>query len=99
LHEYAHYVEGNGQKSVSVEAGIMDMLTRFQTGRFKVFREHRDWFDEYRLYHRREGKVFKENDDLLWATRYAIMSLRHAQSIRAYRNFRRKIVYPKQGYF
>jgi hypothetical protein len=26
LHEYAHYVEGVGQKSVSVEAGLMDLL-------------------------------------------------------------------------
>ena len=38
LHEYAHYVEGTGQKSVSVEAGLMDMLDRMKTGRFKVFK-------------------------------------------------------------
>jgi len=37
LHEYSHYIEGNGQKSVSVEAGLMDMLQRMESGRFKVF--------------------------------------------------------------
>jgi len=42
LHEYAHYVEGTEQKSVSVEAGLMDMLTRMQTGRFKVFKHLND---------------------------------------------------------
>jgi hypothetical protein len=98
LSEYAHYLEGTGQKSVSVEAGIMDMLTRMETGRFKVFREHNDWFDEYRLYHRRDGKIFKENDDLLCATRYALMMLRHASTTRQYNNFRRKLSYPKRGW-
>jgi hypothetical protein len=38
LHEFTHYVERTGQKSVSVEAGLMDMLDRMQTGRFKVFK-------------------------------------------------------------
>ena len=34
--EFAHYLEGDGKKSVSVEAGLMDMLTRMQTGRFSL---------------------------------------------------------------
>jgi Terminase RNaseH-like domain len=96
LTEYAHYLEGaTQQKSVSVEAGIFDLLTRMETGRFKVFREHDAWLSEYRLYHRRDGKVFKENDDLLDATRYAIMMLRFAQTAKAYKDFRRKLVYPQ----
>jgi len=97
--EFSHYLEGNGQKSVSVEAGLMDMLDRMQTGRFKVFREHNDWFEEFRLYHRKDGKVVKEGDDLMAATRYAIMMLRHASTARAYKDFRRPLVYPKGGYF
>ena len=52
-------------KSVSVEAGLMDMLTRMQTGRFKVFRHLNDWFEEFRIYHRKDGKVVKEGDDLI----------------------------------
>jgi phage terminase large subunit-like protein len=80
---------------VSVEAGLMDMLTRMQTGRFKVLEHLNDWFEEYRLYHRKDGKVVKEGDDLMAATRYAIMMLRHASTKAAYDKFRRKIEYPK----
>jgi phage terminase large subunit-like protein len=81
--------------SVSVEAGLMDMLTRMQTGRFKVFEELHDWWEEFRLYHRKDGKVVKEGDDLMAATRYAIMMLRFASTKAAYNNFRRNIEYPK----
>jgi hypothetical protein len=96
LHEFSHYVEGNMQKSVSVEAGLMDMLTRMQSGRFKVFKSHLDWWEEFRLYHRKDGKVVKEGDDLMCATRYAIMMLRHASTARAYR--RGPLIYPKRGW-
>jgi Terminase RNaseH-like domain len=94
LHEFAHYVEGDGKKSVSVEAGLMDMLQRMESGRFKVFKHLNDWFEEFRLYHRKDGKVVKEGDDLMAATRYAIMMLRFAQTARSYRDFRRKLEYP-----
>jgi Terminase RNaseH-like domain len=39
----------------SVEAGLADMLIRMESGRFKVFKHLTDWFDEYRLYHRKDG--------------------------------------------
>jgi phage terminase large subunit-like protein len=99
LPDFAHYLEGTGQKSVSVEAGLMDMLTRMQTGKFKVFKELNDWWEEFRLYHRRDGKVFKEGDDLMAATRYAVMMLRHAQTAKSYKDFRRPLVYAKGGYY
>jgi hypothetical protein len=98
LPEFAHYLEGTGQKSVSVEAGLMDMLTRMQTGRFKVFKHLNDWWEEFRLCHRKDGKVVKEGDDLMSATRYAIMMLRFASTKATYDNFRRPIVYPKMDY-
>lgn len=56
----------------------MEMLDRMQTGRLKVFKHLNDWFEEFRLYHRKDGKVVKEADDLMSATRYGIMMLRHA---------------------
>jgi phage terminase large subunit-like protein len=65
--------------STGVEAGLFEMLERMQTGRFKVFRHLNDWFEEFRLYHRKDGKVVKEHDDLMAATRYAIMMLRKAE--------------------
>ncbi len=64
--------------SNGVEAGLMDMLTRMETGRLKVFDHLEDWFSEFRLYHRKDGKVVKEFDDLLSATRYGLMMLRCA---------------------
>lgn len=65
---------GNG-----VEAGVIEMLDRMQTGRFKVFSHLKDWFDEFRLYHRKDGKIVKERDDLLSATRYGVMMKRFAE--------------------
>src|SRR5215831_15940027 len=95
LSEFSHYVEGTGQKSVSVEAGLMDMLQRMKSGRFKVFKHLNDWWEEFRLYHGKDGKVVKEGDDLMCATRYALMMLRLASTAKSYHNFRRKIEYPK----
>jgi hypothetical protein len=57
----------------------MDMLERMQTGRLKVFSNLDDWFQEFRLYHRKDGKVVKQMDDLLSATRYALMMKRKAK--------------------
>ena len=68
-------------KSVSVEAGIADMLIKMETGRFKVFKHLNEWFEEFRLYHRKDGRVHKEGDDLMSATRYAVMMLRYARNL------------------
>ena len=77
--------------STGVEAGLMAMLDRMQTGRLKVFDHLRDWFDEFRLYHRKDGLVVKEHDDLMCATRYGLMSLRFAS---APGGWKRGIEYP-----
>lgn len=83
LYERAQYPETvQGEEKVSrssVEAGLVDMLTRMQTGKFKVFSNLNDWFAEFRMYHRKDGKVVKERDDLMAATRYGIMMLRFAE--------------------
>ena len=81
LHEFAQFEDtGNdttGSK-ISMEAGIMDMLDRMQTGRFKVFAHLNIWFEEFRTYHRKKGKIVKVGDDVLSATRYGVMMLRYA---------------------
>lgn len=64
----------------AVEAGLMDMLDRMLMGRFKVFRNLNDWFEEFDLYHRKDGKVVKERDDLMSASRYAVMDARFARA-------------------
>jgi phage terminase large subunit-like protein len=66
--------------SNSVEAGILQILDMMRTGRFKVFSHLSPWLEEYRTYHRRDGRIVKEHDHLMDATRYALMSLRHART-------------------
>ncbi|MER2529188.1 MAG: terminase family protein [Candidatus Competibacter denitrificans] len=75
LPEQAKHVDGSN----GVEAGIMDMLDRMYTGRLKVARHLNDWWEEFRLYHRKDGKIVKEGDDLMDASRYLCMSLRFAR--------------------
>lgn len=74
LHSNASF-EGGGN---GVEAGLMMMLDRMQTGRLKVAAHLADWWEEFRMYHREDGKVVKERDDLMAATRYGLMMLRYA---------------------
>ena len=62
-----------------VEAGLSDMLQRMQTGRWKVFSTCAEWFEEFRLYHRKDGRIVKERDDLISASRYALMMKRFAR--------------------
>ena len=93
LHTHAQFEDG----SVSVEAGLMAMLDRMRTGKLKVFKEHLDWWEEFRLYHRKDGKVIKEGDDLLCATRYALMMLRYANTKAAHDKWRREIEYPRMS--
>ena len=68
----------NPEGGIALEPGIMDMLQRMQTGRFKVFNYLRLWFEELRMYHRKDGKIVKVHDDLMSATRYASQSLQFA---------------------
>ena len=65
-------------KNYSFEAGLTEMLERMNTGRLRVAKHLHDWFEEFRMYHRKDGKVVKENDDLLSATRIGLMVLRYA---------------------
>jgi Terminase RNaseH-like domain len=94
LHEHAQFEDG----SASVEAGLMLMLDRMCTGKLKVFKEHNDWWEEFRLYHRKDGKVVKEGDDLLCATRYGLMMLRHASTQSFSNKWNSPIEYPEQRY-
>ena len=76
LAEHATHAEGG----FGTEAGIMSMLDRMQTNRLKVFSTFREWFEEFRLYHRKDGKIVKERDDLMSATRIGVMMLRFADT-------------------
>lgn len=59
----------------SVEAGIYAVWQRLSSGSLKVFRSCQSWRQEYRMYRRDDkGRIVKDGDHLMDATRYAIMS-------------------------
>ncbi len=69
---------GQTKGSNSIEEGLMAMIQYMEDDRFKVFNTLGDWFEEFRMYHRKQGKVVPIRDDLMSATRYAFQSQRHA---------------------
>ncbi len=93
LPERATFEDGTN----GVEAGLFDMLERMQTGRWKVFGHLADWFEEFRLYHRKDGKVVKEHDDLLAASRYALMMRRFGKTGPAAAGPKLKIALPPRS--
>lgn len=78
LPENAKFTDGSN----GVEAGLAEMLMRMETGKFKVFSHLTEFFEEFRLYHRKDGKIVKEYDDAICAVRYAMMCLRFATPLR-----------------
>lgn len=73
-----------------LEAGVFEMIERIRTGRLKVAKHLHEWFEEKRLYHRArpkniksgigEPKIVSLKDDILCATRYAMMMIRYAET-------------------
>ena len=67
----------------AVESGIYDVWSRLSNGRLKVFSTLQNWLAEYRIYRRDEkGRIVKENDHLMDATRYLVRSGLHVASFR-----------------
>jgi hypothetical protein len=72
----------NPDGSIKVEPGIFNILERMRNGKFKVFSTCDEFWREYRMYHRDEGKIVKENDDCLDAVRYgSIMIPRYGTTV------------------
>jgi len=69
---------GNNKGSNSIEEGLMAMLQAIENDKFKVFSTLSDWFEEFRMYHRKDNKVVPIRDDLMSSTRYAFQSQRFA---------------------
>jgi phage terminase large subunit-like protein len=78
LDHHAKFADGSN----STEAGLLMMQERFASSRLKVFTHLVPWFEEYRLYHRgADGRLVKVRDDIMSATRVAIMQLRSAKPV------------------
>ncbi len=69
---------GDNKGGNSIEEGLMAMIQAMENGKFKVFSTLPDWFEEFRMYHRKGGKVVAIRDDIMSATRYAFQSQRFA---------------------
>lgn len=76
MRDHAHYQD---ERQMSREAGLIEMYEWMRTDRFKVFSTIPAWFEEKRLYHRVDGKVVDEYDDIMSATRYAFVMRRYAR--------------------
>lgn len=59
----------------SKESGIYNVWQRLSFGKLKVFKTLQNWLAEYRLYRRDDkGQIVKQNDHLMDATRYLVMT-------------------------
>jgi hypothetical protein len=67
--------------SVSTEAGIMELQERMATGRFKAAKQLSDFYEEFHMYHRKDGQIVKIKDDILSALRIAVMQKRSGQAV------------------
>lgn len=71
-------VEGEGGNST--EAAVLAMLDRMYAKKWKVFRTCQTWMKEKRMYHRDlKGKIVRMHEDMICASRYAHMMLRHSR--------------------
>ena len=77
LRDHAHTLHEGG-KDISTNAPLDLMLQWMRTGRFKVARHCRDWFEEKRSYYRKDGVLVRKLDDVISASRYAFMMRRLA---------------------
>jgi phage terminase large subunit-like protein len=77
LPNHATFIDGSN----SVESGVMMICDRITNGKLKVARHLSEWFTEFNMYHREDGKIVKSKDDLMDATRYGIMMLRFARAV------------------
>jgi phage terminase large subunit-like protein len=80
----------------TVDLGLSEVYNRLSTGRLKVFNSLQNWLFEYRIYRRNDkGAIVKENDHIMDATRYLMMSGPSVMSVRVsedeYNNKKRSI--------
>lgn len=65
----------------SRETAVKEIEERCATGRFKVASHLSEWLGEYQLYHRKDGLIVRQEDDLQSATEKIIMAKRFARAV------------------
>ena len=74
-----HQEEGKG--GIQIMPGITDISARMADGRFLVMDTVHDFWEEFRSYHMKDGKIVDVDDDFMSAIRYAAMFKREAVSL------------------
>lgn len=67
-----------------IEPIVDEVLERMLTGRFFVFSSVVPFFEEFRSYHRKDGRIMDRRDDILKATFYAVMMRRYAMPLSSF---------------
>lgn len=80
--ESARYEDDKGGAQ-AVEPAVQEIWDRMNSGRWKVFSTCQTWLEEKRMYHRKNGVIVDSGDDLMAATRVAVMQLRSARTQRS----------------
>lgn len=78
LSEHAQFPD---ERKNGVEAAIQETLLRMQTRRLRVDENLHEWFEEFRMWHYKDGKPVLEREDLMKATHYLLMMLRYARPL------------------
>lgn len=81
LHKHAQWPKGG----FSTEAAVLEMQQRFQKaggpGGLRIREDLGDFWEEYRMYHRKDGLIVKVRDDLISALHKALMMKRYARVV------------------
>jgi hypothetical protein len=94
LREHAHYEDERGNHR---EPGTIELYEWMRTGKFKVFSNLSQFFEEKRLYHRKDGQIVAKYDDILSAVRYAFMMRRFARHKPIFKTAKPRIKRPILG--
>ena len=72
-------IEGKGGNKIM--PGIDEMALRMNDGRLVVLDTVYEFWEEYRKYHMKDGKIVDIDDDFMAAVRYIVMMIRHAVTL------------------
>jgi len=69
--------KGESKGGIRIEPGIVAISGRINTRQIRVYNTFPEWFEEYRNYHQKDGKIVDRDDDLMASTRYLAQMIRH----------------------
>lgn len=76
ISEHAQYPD---KRKNGLEASVAEVYDLFKSGNLKVFTTLQDFWDEYGIFHRKDGRIVAVRDDTIAAMRYALMMRRYAE--------------------